>query len=81
MMLTCMMALSCSTGSNNVSETDSMNAIDESNRIMDTAVGPNPNGYAPPNTAKIPLKQETLRRLYSNDFLYDIISSIDRCFF
>lgn len=49
MMLTCMMALSCSTGSNNVSETDSMNAIDESNRIMDTAVGPNPNGYAPPN--------------------------------
>lgn len=49
MMLTCMMALSCSTGSNNVSETDSMNAIDESNGIMDTAVGPNPNGYAPPN--------------------------------
>lgn len=44
-----MMALSCSTGSNNVSETDSMNAIDESNSIMDTAVGPNPNGYAPPN--------------------------------
>ncbi len=49
MILTCMMALSCSTGSNNVSETDSMNAIDESNGIMDTAVGPNPNGYAPPN--------------------------------
>lgn len=49
LILTCMMALSCSTGSNNVSETDSMNAIDESNGIMDTAVGPNPNGYAPPN--------------------------------
>ncbi|MGN6354859.1 MAG: hypothetical protein ACTHLB_15820 [Parafilimonas sp.] len=49
MILTCMMALSCSTGSNNVSETDSMNGIDESNGIMDTAVGPNPNGYAPPN--------------------------------
>lgn len=50
MMLLCMLALSCSTGSNNVSETDSMNAIDESNGIMDTAVGPNPDGYAPPNT-------------------------------
>lgn len=49
MILTCMMALSCSTGSNNVSETDSMNGIDESNGIMDTTVGPNPNGYAPPN--------------------------------
>ena len=49
MAVICILALSCSTAPKDASEMDSMNAIDESNGIMDTAVGPNPDGYAPPN--------------------------------
>lgn len=49
MAVLCMMALSCSTTTQDASGTDSANAINESNGIMDTAVGPNPDGYAPPN--------------------------------
>jgi len=41
--------LSCSGTSNNVSSTDSANAI-EDHPLQDTQVAPFPDGYAPPNT-------------------------------
>jgi len=40
---------SCSSNNNKVSTTDSMNRIND-NTSQDTAIGPNPDGYAPPNT-------------------------------
>ena len=43
-----LLALSCSSHTASSPGTDSMNGI-ENNGIEDTAVGPNPDGYAPPN--------------------------------
>jgi len=56
---------SCSDNAGKISSADSANAIDENNNAMqDTAVSPNPNGYAPPN-AKIDTseyRKDSIRR-------------------